>query len=165
MMQTVVKWLCILAGCLVLQTTVVPTMSVFGVYPDLILLAFFFLCLRFGVLPGVYAGFLLGLTLDLYSPAVLGQHALAKTVTGAFMGLFNEKMMRTDPVIKGVILIAAFILHDTLYTGASVVKNGAGMIALFPSLFVHTIPRMFYTLLIGIVVQIWILMIQPNLRR
>ncbi len=165
MIETTLKWIAIFAGCLILQTTLVPVLAVYGVQPDLIVVALFFLCLKYGVLPGVYTGFFLGLSLDLYSPLLLGQHALAKTVIGFFMGLFNEKMMRTDPLIKVIILAISFVIHDILFSGAELLKHGNSLVALIPELFTYTLPRTVYTILVIFIIQFWTNTIQPNLKR
>ncbi len=117
------------------------------------------------MIPGVYVGFILGLGMDLYSPAMLGQNAFAKTVIGFFMGLFNEKVMRTDPVLKVVILVVSFLIHDIIFFGVELLKNGSSLISLFPDIFTETLPRTVYTVLLVLLVQIWNATIRPNLKR
>ena len=165
MIETTLKWVAVFVGCLILQTTLIPVLAVYGVQPDLIIVALFFLCLKYGVLPGIYTGFLLGLSLDLYSPLMLGQHALAKTVIGFFMGLFNEKMMKIDPVVKVIILAVGFIIHDVLFSGAELLKHGNSLVTLFPELFTNTLPRTVYTILVIFIIQFWNNTIKPNLKR
>ncbi len=165
MIETPLKWFAVFVVCLILQTTLVPMLAVYGAQPDLIIVVLFFLCLKHGVLPGVYTGFFLGLSLDLYSPLMLGQHALAKTVIGFFMGLFNEKMMRIDPLVKVIILAVGLIVHDILFSGAELLKHGNSLVALFPELFTYTLPRIVYTILLIFIIQFWNNTIQPNLKR
>lgn len=165
MIETPLKWLVAVVVCLVLQSTLVPAIAIFGVQPDLLIVVFFFLCLRHGVLPGIYIGFFLGISLDLYSPALLGQNALAKTVIGFFMGLFNERVMRTDPILKIIILAVSFIIHDTIFAGAELLKHGTSLVQIFPELFLFTLPRTVYSIMIVFLVHFWNSAIQPNLRR
>ena len=146
MRRRIVIWLALFLACLALQATVAARVALWGVRPDLVFLALFVFALRSGPLPGIYVGFVLGLCQDLYAPAVLGQNALCKTVTGYFCGLFNERMMRTDPVVKLVILLLAFLLHDLMFWGVDVLKQGAPPVSLLVNLGIRTLPRAAYTM-------------------
>ena len=74
------KWPMLFVLCFILQTSFVPSIAFFGVKPDLLMIILFFFSIRYGVLPGIFMGFVLGLTQDLYTPAILGQNALTKTI-------------------------------------------------------------------------------------
>ena len=163
--ETILKWLAAFVVCLILQTTLVPSIAIFGIQPDLIIMVFAFMCLGHGVMPGIFIGFFLGLSLDFYSPSLLGQNALAKTVIGFFMGLFNEKVMRTDPIIKIIILLISFFIHDIIFFGAELLKNGNSIIPLIPELFTRTLPRAVYTIVVTFIVILWNTTIKPNLKR
>lgn len=165
MITIVIKWAIAIIFCLILQTTVIPSMAVFGVQPDLLIVILFFICLKHGVIPGVYIGFFIGLGQDLYSPSFLGQNALAKTVIGFFMGFFNEKVMRTDPILKIVILVVSFIIHDTLFTGTQLLKTGNTLLPVITELLARTLPRAVYTMLFAFLIMFWDASIKPNLKR
>lgn len=154
-MVTTVKWVIGLIVCLVLQTTLVPSMAIFGIQPDLLLILLFLLAVRYGVMPGIYAGFLLGLGLDLYSPSLLGQNALAATIMGFFAGLFNEKVMRTDPIMKVVILVACLLLHDAVFAVVEVVKTDSSLGSLFLELIARSIPRAAYSTAVAFLIYAW----------
>ena len=163
--ETILKWLAAFIVCLILQTTFIPSIAIFGIQPDLIIMVFAFMCLRHGVMPGIFIGFFLGLSLDLYSPSLLGQNALANTVIGFFMGTFNEKVMRTDPIMKIIILLISFFIHDIIFFGAELLKNGNSIIPLIPELFTRTLPRAVYTIIVTFIVITWNTTIKPNLKR
>jgi len=165
MIEKAIKWIAAFIISVILQSTFIPVIAIFGIQPDLPMIVLFFMCLRHGVLPGVYVGFILGVSLDLYSPALLGQHALAKTVIGFFMGLFNEKVMRTDPILKVVILAVTFLIHDTLFAGAELLKHGSSVIQIFPELLLYTLPRTVYSIVFIFLIHLWNTTILPNLRR
>lgn len=155
MMAEVLKWFAFFIVCLTAQTTLVPVVGVLGIQPDLPIIALFVLSLRFGVMGGVYVGFLLGLSQDLYSPVILGQGALSKAVIGFFVGLFNEKVMRTDPVLKIVILLVVFLIHDGIFAVVEQMKNHTPLAAVFPMLLTKTVPRALYSALIMTVIYLW----------
>ena len=123
-----------------LQTSFVPVISVAGIGPDLPLIALFFFSIKYGMMPGIFVGFFLGLGLDLYSPSLLGQNALAATMTGAFIGFFNERTMRTDALIKSALLLVAFIIHDATFLFVQILKLGGPLSVVFGGLFLHSFP-------------------------
>ncbi|MBD3392972.1 MAG: rod shape-determining protein MreD [Chitinivibrionales bacterium] len=165
MIGTALKWIAAFVLCLVLQTTLMPVVAVGGIAPDLIVVVLFFLAIRAGVMPGLYAGFLIGLGQDLYSPSLLGQSALAKTITGFFIGLFNEKVMRTDPVMKLILLVLSFMVHDTVFTVVTVIKTDASFPLVFSELFTRTLPRALYSVLIAAIVYAYDYFVKPGLNR
>lgn len=147
------------------QTTLVQSIAVAGVQPDLILVALFFLSIQGGSLSGIYAGFLLGLGQDLYSPSVLGQNALGKTIAGAFSGLFNEKVMRTDPLIRLIILVLVFLLHDAVFSIAAAIRFDGSLSGVLPSLVTETLPRALYSVVIAAATYVWIYVVRPATAR
>lgn len=151
---------------MVLQTAFVPVVGVFGVQPDLLMIALFALCTKYGIIHGIYVGFFLGLSQDLYSPDILGQNALAKTITGFFMGIFNERFMRTDLIVKVVILLIAFLLHDAIYIAVEIIRGGASTGATALWLLTKTLPRSAYTIVCIVLFYVWTMFIkQPAFRR
>ncbi len=165
MIETVLKWLGLIIICVVLQTSLIPLMSIWGIQPDLLLIVLFFLSIRHGMNPGIFVGFLLGLGLDLFTPAHLGQHALAKTITGCFLGSFNEKVVRTDPIFKAVIIVIGFVIHDIVFSGVEFIKNDSSLSLLPMELLTQTLPRSLYTIVIISLVYVWRFTIQPNFKR
>jgi len=151
MISTFVKWFGLFAGVYILQTTVIAQISIAGVQPDLLMLVLFFCAIKTEVIPAVFAGFIVGLSQDFYSPEILGQNALAKTIAGFFAGLFNEKVMRIDPVFLILLLALMFILHDTVYFMVQIVKSGIPFEAIFMELLTSTLPRTLYTLFFALV--------------
>lgn len=146
--RATIVWVSVFLLALALQSTVVARIAIAGVLPDIVLLALFVFSIRYGTFLCIITGFLLGLCQDVYSPSVLGQNALCKTITSAFCGLFNERLMNTDPLVKLVILLLAFIVHDSLYWSADAVMNDAGVLKVLGQLGARTLPRAAYTIMI-----------------
>ncbi len=149
MIRHYLTWPLLFVLCFILQTSFVPSIAVAGIKPDLLMLVLFFFAIRYGVMAGVLAGFLIGLLQDVYTPVLLGQNALTKTVVGACIGLFNEKVMRTDPFVKTIILFLMFLINDALFMLVLIVKNTHHFSNLFPELLVKTIPRAIYSIIIA----------------
>jgi rod shape-determining protein MreD len=149
------KWPLLFVACFILQTSFVPSLAVFGAKPDLLMIILFFFSIRYGVMPGLFMGFLLGITQDLYTPALLGQNALTKTLVGACIGLFNEKVMRTDPFVKTIILFVMFLVNDSIFLLILMLKNTHHATVLVPELFFKTIPRGLYSVFIAALFYVW----------
>ena len=165
MISDTVKWALVFMVSLILQTSFMPVISIAGVKPDLLIITLFFFSIKHGVMPGIFVGFALGLGQDLYSPSLLGQNALTKTLTGAFIGLFNERMMRSDPIIKTVILLLTFFVHDTLYFIVQIVKLDSPVSALFSGLLTKCLPRALYSIAVAVLFYIWDLVPKPAIRK
>jgi rod shape-determining protein MreD len=145
------RWAGLFLVCFILQTTVVPVISVFEIRPDLLMIALFLLALRTGQMSAVWVGFFLGLAQDLYTPSTLGQNALSKTVAGFFAGFFNERVMRIDLVFQLVLLFIMFVIHDTLFYFVQVLKSGHDGGVVLHELVRTTLPRALYSMIFALV--------------
>jgi rod shape-determining protein MreD len=151
MSNTFFKWFGLIILIYVLQTTIVPVISIAGVKPDLLLLVLFFLGFKHDVIPAVIAGFLIGLAQDFYSPEILGQNALAKTIAGFFAGLFNEKVIRLDPLFQLLMFSLMFLIHDTAFYTVQIAKSGIPFQTIGLEIVVQTLPRTLYTLFFALI--------------
>jgi len=149
-MKPVLSWAGIFLSCIVLQTTLVPAIGIMGVGPDLLMVVLFFLARKTGPFGAVWAGFFLGLSEDLFSPSILGQNALSRTVAGFFAGLFNERVMRVDFIFQLVLLLVTFCIHDALYYAVQAAK-GAPTGGVLHTLLTATLPRALYSLLFALI--------------
>lgn len=161
MMNGILKWLGWFVLCVVLQSTLVPHFAILGVRPDLPMIALFYLALKAGMMPAIYAGFFLGLGQDLFSASLLGANALAKSVVGFVCGIFNERVMRLDPVLRALLMLLMFIIHDCLLTSVHVMKSDGGAGTVFAELIMVTLPRAAYTLAVAVIPFVWTNIIKP----
>ena len=76
---------------LVIQTTIIPFISINGVIPDLIIILLVFYTLRNGQIYGTVLGFIYGLLFDLITGSLLGSSMLAKTLAGFTAGYFANE--------------------------------------------------------------------------
>jgi rod shape-determining protein MreD len=164
MISDLLKWLLMFIFSLILQTSFVPIITLWGIKPDLPLIVLFFFSLKFEVLPAMLVGFFLGLGQDIYSPSMLGQNAFATMVCGAFVGLFNERVMKTDPIIKAVLLFLTIIIHDTLFWLIQIIRLADSFSLLFYNLFRYTFLRCVYSILFASLVFLWDIYIKPKTR-
>ena len=163
--MTVWKWIGVFVLSIVLQTTIVPVITMFGIGPDLPLVALFFLALRTGHTPAIWVGFAMGLVQDLYSPSILGQNALSKTMAGFCAGFFNERMMRADFVVRLVLLGIVFIVHDLAFFIVQYSKSGGGPLSVLHALAFSTLPRALYSMLFALFPYVKEYFVGPSFRR
>jgi len=161
MINVILKWLGWFLLCVILQSTVVPYIAIMSVKPDLPMLALFFMATRFGMMHGVYAGFFLGLGHDLFAPGLLGQNALAMGIVGFISGIFNERVMRLDPIMRGVLIIVAFLVNDIILMLVQIMKSDADAGTLLMELLAVTLPRAAYSLLFAMIPFVWTNIIKP----
>ncbi len=140
-------WL--LAGALifslVLQQTLMRLVAVGSVMPDLPLILLVGISLRHGSLPGLVAGFSLGMIQDVYAYETLGAQILAKSVVGYGIGFFNDRVIKVMPATRVILLGVAFAVHDFLAALASGLKGDS----LADALLRQSLPSGIYTLLVG----------------
>jgi rod shape-determining protein MreD len=165
MIMYYLKWPLLFILCFILQTSFVPLMAIVGIKPDLLMIVVFFFSIRYGVMQGILVGFFTGLAQDLYTPALLGQNALAMTVVGACTGLFNEKVMRTDPVVKSIILFVMFLIHDSVFMLVLLMKSSVHFSVLIPELFTRTVPRAVYSAIVASLFYVWEFFPKPSGRK
>lgn len=102
------------------STTVLRFLAVSDILPDLLLVWIVYIAIREGQIPGMTAGFLIGLLLDLVSgpDGMLGLHALCKSIAGFLAGYFyNEnKTIQTLGGYQFIVAVALVsIVHNVVY--------------------------------------------------
>ncbi len=135
----------ILAGALLLQQTLIRWISLGPVRPDLTLIALMALALRRGPIAGLYAGMILGLVQDVYAVETLGANALSNCLVGYVLGFFEDKVVKSLPATRILLLGAALILHDVIFYLAAGFHGGVFWSALLR----QSAPSAVYTLFVG----------------
>ena len=135
----------ILAWALLIQQTLIRWVSLGPVRPDLTLIALMLLALRRGPVAGLYAGVLLGLVQDVYAFETLGASVLSNCLVGYALGFFEEKVIKSLPATRILLLGGAVLLHDVVFYLASGFRGEIFWNALLRL----TLPSGIYTLFIG----------------
>jgi rod shape-determining protein MreD len=102
----------VLVVALLIQLTVAPEIGIGTIRPDIILVATICWALCEGPGPGAAFGFFGGLLEDIFSTAVLGVSAFAKTIIGYFSGELRQRVISKSVVWPMVIVFFASILHE-----------------------------------------------------
>ncbi len=91
---------------LLVKTTLVRTLTLFPVFPDISLIALVFIAVKYGSTTGQVAGFATGLLEDFISLAPLGFNSLIRMITGQITGLFQGRV-NPDPVLFPILSVIA----------------------------------------------------------
>lgn len=100
---------------LLLQTTLVETISIYQIKPDIVIIVLVFISFYDGKIAGTIFGFFAGWFQDIYSPEYLGLNTLCKSVMGFFIGCTSRGVIEESFVAQGIILFLATFCHDMLY--------------------------------------------------
>lgn len=104
----------LLVAVLLAQTSLFPHLRVFGVVPDVMVLAVVAVAARDGAETGAAYGFAAGVTIDLFLEVPVGLSALAYTVVGYGVGMLHTGLMRSawwiGPVLGGTGALAAGVI-------------------------------------------------------
>ena len=94
---------------LVIQTTVVPLISINGITPDLIMILLVFYSMKYGQVYGTVLGFLYGFLFDLITGTLLGSTMIAKTLAGFIAGYFSNEN-KVDNYLKSYSFLLIVLL-------------------------------------------------------
>jgi rod shape-determining protein MreD len=110
--MSILIWFGVLVVTIVLQSTLIPLISIKGIHPDLLLVIVVSYALLSGKESGVGMGFFAGLLQDLVSGSIFGISTLSKLATGYVFGLAERKVFK-----EHVLLPILATLMATLFNG------------------------------------------------
>ena len=101
----------IIVVALLIQLTLINSITILGLKPDLIMVVVVVFSLLKGEKEGAISGFASGLLQDIFSTGLLGINALVKTVIGFTCGILREKIFHEHILflIPVITFIASFI--------------------------------------------------------
>lgn len=129
-MKSLKTWLpsLIIALTVMVQSTLLSRVPIFGVTPDLALILLIFFSNRMGSMKGQISGFAAGIIEDVVSLSPIGFHAFIKTVSGFLFGLTRGKIFM-DPVFMPLVLTAgATLLKYLLAALLGVIFVSSGLV-------------------------------------
>lgn len=134
--------------CFLLQSTVMPAISMAGVVPDLLLILVIAVSYTRGRIPGMLTGLLAGLLTDAYFNDMMGLCALFYLCIGYVAG-FSQKIYDEQDYIIPMVMIAAgeFLYSFAYYIAFFLLRSRTE----FGYYFIHLVlPRMVYTVLAAV---------------
>jgi rod shape-determining protein MreD len=135
-------------GLLLVQSVLVPYIAIFGgIVPDLLLIYMVIWSSSRSRVQSVALGFWGGLAQDLTTNAVLGIHALSKSLGCALAASWKGRISDRHPLAIGMLLFGASLVQETLVCILTAQQGSAG----FPILMLrYGLPTVFVTVVLGI---------------
>ena len=108
----------IIVVALLIQLTLINSITILGLKPDLIMVVVVVFSLLKGEKEGTISGFASGLLQDIFSTGLLGINALVKTVIGFICGILKEKIFHEHILflIPIITFIASFIQNILIFS-------------------------------------------------
>ena len=140
---------------LIIQTTIIPLISINGVIPDFILILLVFYAVKYGQIYGTVLGFVYGFLFDLITGSLLGSAMLSKTIAGFVAGYFSNENKREaylKSYIFSLIVLLCTLIDTIVYSFFSTIDLSKNVFALF---FEQALLPALYTAVISIIVTIF----------
>jgi rod shape-determining protein MreD len=127
-----IRYFLLIVSLVVLQTALFPSLRVFDVGPDLLLVATIAVAYERGAETGAVFGFVSGIAIDCFLSSPLGVSALSFALVGYGVGVFQSGLVRSSrwmaPILGGVggfvggvlwVLIAALAGQEDLFVATT----------------------------------------------
>src|SRR5262249_13180174 len=120
------RYFLVLLTLVVLQTTLFPDLRVFGAVPDLLLVAAIAVGYERGPEAGAVFGFVGGLAVDCFLSSPFGVSALAFSLVGYGVGVFQSGLLRSSRWIAPVLGGIGGLVGGALWGGIAAGGGGGG---------------------------------------
>ncbi|MCX8106162.1 MAG: rod shape-determining protein MreD [Ignavibacterium album] len=141
---------------LIIQTTVVPLISIGQVVPDLIIILLVYYSITEGQIYGTILGFVYGFFFDLVTGSLLGSTMIAKTVAGFVAGYFSSEN-KIDIYLMffnfGLIVFLSTLIDQIIYSFFSAFDISSNIFLIF---FQNAFLPAFYTALLSMIIIIFV---------
>ena len=117
-MQQYIRYSIVTLFLLVLQTTIIPFVSIANIVPDILIVWIVYVAIKLGQIPATVVGFMIGIAVDLVGGHFIGLSALSKTIAGFFAGYFyNENKIDYTIGNYQFLIIVGFssFFHNIIY--------------------------------------------------
>lgn len=108
-----------------LQTTVMPRITVLGVHPDLVLMAVVAWSVLRGSREGMVWALIGGVVIDLFSAAPFGISTLTLLIISFASGLGQASFFRIDLLVPIMIIVPATLVYQLIIAGLLSLLTGA----------------------------------------
>ena len=145
-MKKNVRWALAVIAAALIQTTLLDTIKIQGVLPDLTLLLVVYFAIADGEERAMFTGVLGGMYQDVAGNAALGHHILCNVLIGYALGRIATRLITEHPAVRVGLVFAATLVHGILYTAILYIQQPD--IGAIHSVATSVIPGAFYTALV-----------------
>jgi len=136
-----------------LQTTLIPLLSIKDIYPDLLLVGVIIAGIRHGSTPAILAGCLVGFAQDAAVTQLYGLSALAKSAAGFVAGYFSREKVKYSFQVMLSVVAATALTNSIVYQFVFYFNANLGLGLTF---FRYILPHFIYTVIVGVIVNaVW----------
>ncbi|AJQ27081.1 MULTISPECIES: rod shape-determining protein MreD [Pelosinus] len=146
--MNVLIWGSVLLITIIIQSTLIPLISIRGIYPDVLLIIVVSYALLSGKENGVGMGFFAGLLQDLASGGIFGIGTLSKLTTGYLFGLAERKVFKEHVLLPILATIVATIFNGLV--GMLLLLIFGYKVDLIAALTQNIMPLMGYNLIVAV---------------
>jgi rod shape-determining protein MreD len=125
-----IRLVLVVVTLVVVQTTIFPSLRVFGAIPDLCLVATVAMAYEEGSQAGLVFGFASGLAIDLFLASPAGLSALAFAVTGYGIGVFQSGLVRESRIIGPILGATGGLVGGTIFVIVGAIVGESGYLSL-----------------------------------
>jgi rod shape-determining protein MreD len=140
---------------LLIQTTIIPFLSIGTVIPDLILILLVYYSITQGQIYGSILGFIYGFLFDIITGSLLGSAMIAKTLAGFTAGYFSSENKQEQYLISynfALIVMLSSLIDSTISAFFSSINFTSNIFMLF---FQFALLPTIYTATIALMVMIF----------
>jgi rod shape-determining protein MreD len=134
-----------------LQTTLIPLLSIKDIYPDILLIGVIITGIRHGATPAIIAGCLVGMVQDAATTQLYGLSSLAKSAAGFAAGYFSHEKEKYNLQVTAGVVLATSLTHGVVYQSIYYFASDIGFLAV---IFRYIIPHVLYTLVVALLIHI-----------
>ncbi|MCL6448029.1 MAG: rod shape-determining protein MreD [Armatimonadetes bacterium] len=98
-----------------IQNTVLDSLQLFGIKPDLVFVLVIFSALLRGQKEGAFTGFVAGFLMDLAAGSYLGLNALALLAAGYLAGIMQTALYKDNPFVVALVTLLVSFLTGLIY--------------------------------------------------
>lgn len=117
------RMLGVVAGALLVQTTLARVLVRGAIGVDLVLVAVVFLSLKAGPTPGILTGTAAGLAQDALTTGIVGIGGLAKSIVGYLVGTIGRAFIVAQPVPRFLVFFGATVVEMAIVASFRVVLD------------------------------------------
>jgi len=140
---------------MIIQSTVLNSLAIFGVKPNLVLVFVISVALIRGGTEGAYMGFFAGLTQDLVTGRVIGFYALIGLYIGLMVGVFNKRLYRENFLVIIFFTFAATIVYELcVFFFGIYLNSGNGFLYAFG---MTILPETLYNVIISVFMYVFVM--------
>lgn len=145
---------------ILLQSTVLDYIKVFGVKPNLLIIFIISVALLSNNVEGAITGFFAGLSQDIVSGKVLGFYSLLGLYLGLIVGSVNKRLYRENVLIIVFFTFISTVVYELAVCCINIFTNG--QIAFVYSLRNIILPEAIYNSLVSIFIYIFVIKMQDK---